>query len=92
MVEELEEVLVEETTTSGYSLLLWNDPVNTFDAIIEALMEILNHEPQQAEQCALIAHYKGKCGVKNGEFEDLVRFHEAFSIRKITTSVERVVV
>lgn len=53
------------------SLLLYNDDVNTFDYVIETLVEICGHEYMQAEQCAYIVHYKGKCDVKHGSYEKL---------------------
>lgn len=52
-------------------LILHNDDVNTFDFVIESLIEVCNHDEEQAEQCALITHYKGKCDVKKGDFETL---------------------
>ena len=53
------------------SLIVWNDEVNTFDFVIDALMQVCGHERIQAEQCTLLVHYKGKCDVKNGEFSKL---------------------
>lgn len=54
-----------------YILILHNDDVNTFDFVIDTLVEVCNHDPHQAEQCALITHFKGKCDIKHGEFEML---------------------
>jgi ATP-dependent Clp protease adaptor protein ClpS len=51
--------------TSGI-LILYNDDVNTFDHVIKALVEVCGHDAVQAEQCALIVHFKGKCDVKKG--------------------------
>ena len=53
------------------SLLLLNDDVNTFDYVIEVLMKVCNHTLEQAETCAMITHYKGKCSVKSGTYEEL---------------------
>jgi ATP-dependent Clp protease adaptor protein ClpS len=52
-------------------IVLFNDDVNTFDDVIHWLVEICDHNPLQAEQCAHIVHYNGKCAVKNGSFEEL---------------------
>ena len=52
-------------------IVLFNDDVNTFDHVINTLIEACDHTPQQAEQCSLIVHYKGKCTVKTGEYNDL---------------------
>lgn len=59
-----EEVLVLDQTDDVYKLVLHNDDVNTFDFVIECLIEICKHTPEQAEQCTLLVHYKGKCTVK----------------------------
>jgi len=67
----LEEVLIEEETVNQNEIVLFNDEVNTFDYVIETLVDVCEHSPQQAEQCSLIVHYKGKCTVKTGEYEDL---------------------
>ena len=52
-------------------LVLYNDEVNTFDFVIESLVEVCKHEPEQAEQCAWIAHFKGKCSVRSGDLDEL---------------------
>lgn len=67
----LEEVSIEELLGNQNTIVLFNDDVNTFDHVIETLMNVCNHEPLQAEQCALLVHYKGKCDVKSGEINDL---------------------
>ena len=56
-------------TTSA--LVLYNDEVNTFDHVIKSLVEVCGHDPVQAEQCALIVHFKGSCEVKLGVTEVL---------------------
>jgi ATP-dependent Clp protease adaptor protein ClpS len=58
-------------TSEFFDLVLFNDDVNTFDFVIDCLVDVCRHEPLQAEQCALIAHLKGKCTVKSGSFEEL---------------------
>ncbi len=62
---------LDEVTESLKKLILFNDDHNTFDFIIKALVEVCEHEEMQAENCALIAHYKGKCAIKNGTINDL---------------------
>ncbi len=68
----LEEVLLEEAVSGSHHIILYNDDVNTFDHVIEMLIQICDHEPLQAEQCALLVHYTGKCEVKTGELSELV--------------------
>jgi ATP-dependent Clp protease adaptor protein ClpS len=69
--EVLEEVLVEESISFNNEIVLYNDDVNTFDHVIETLIRVCKHTAEQAEQCALLVHYKGKCTVKTGELKDL---------------------
>ncbi|MDA3892553.1 MAG: ATP-dependent Clp protease adaptor ClpS [Salinivirgaceae bacterium] len=65
------EELYREDEKKRYNLILHNDEVNTFDFVINSLIETCEHDIIQAEQCAHITHYKGKCDVKTGEFERL---------------------
>lgn len=67
----LEEVLVSEQELSENQIVLYNDDVNTFDHVIETLVYACDHTPIQAEQCSIIVHYKGKCTVKSGAYDDL---------------------
>ena len=55
----------------GKSLILHNDDVNTFEFVIESLIDVCKHTSEQAEQCTYLIHYKGKCDVKKGSFEFL---------------------
>lgn len=68
-----EEVLeeVKTTTQKENEIILYNDDYNTFDHVIETLIYACEHTPVQAEQCAILVHYKGKCTVKTGSFDDL---------------------
>ena len=66
-----EELLLDEETVKQNEIVLFNDDVNTFDHVIDTLIDVCDHSPEQAEQCSLIVHYKGKCTVKTGEYDDL---------------------
>ncbi len=67
--ESIEQVATMEA--EEHQIILFNDEVNTFDHVIECLVNICDHTPLQAEQCAYIVHFSGKCGVKSGSLEDL---------------------
>lgn len=69
-------------------LILHNDDINTFDHVIEVLIDVCGHDPNQAEQCALIAHYKGKCGVKTGSFSELKPPYEQMIEHKLTVTIK----
>ncbi len=66
-----EELLLEELETLQNEIILYNDDVNTFDHVINTLVKVCDHDPIQAEQCAMIVHYNGKCTVKTGIIEEL---------------------
>lgn len=68
-IQEDADVLEKEVNL--HEIILFNDDVNTFDFVIDSLIEICEHTPEQAEQCALLVHYKGKCAVKTGEYNEL---------------------
>lgn len=67
----LEELDISELLSGQTEIVLYNDDVNTFDHVIDTLIEICDHTSEQAEQCAMLVHYTGKCTVKTGEFEKL---------------------
>ena len=66
-----EDVLVEEQVGINNEIVLFNDDVNTFDHVIDTLIRVCKHSSEQAEQCAILVHYKGKCTVKTGSFDEL---------------------
>ena len=82
--EELVDELVKELLADQKSIVLYNDDFNTFGHVITCLMKYCDHNPQQAEQCALIVHYNGKCSIKNGLFLGLknVKIFLCFFVKK----------
>ena len=83
-----EETDILEATTEKRTLILFNDHVNSFDHVIDCLMALCSHEPEQAEQCAFIVHYKGKCDVKSGGYEDLEAICSGLSDRGLTVEIQ----
>ena len=83
------EVLADEELP--YHLIVWNDEVNTFDWVIDTLVEVCGHSPEQAEQCTIIIHYKGKCAVKNGDYDTLKPLCDAITERGIGATIEMMV-
>ncbi len=76
--------------TPSYSLIVWNDEVNSFDWVIETLMEVCGHDLEQAEQCAMIIHNKGKYAVKNGDYDTLKPMCDAITDRGIGATIEMI--
>ncbi|MFO0359458.1 MAG: ATP-dependent Clp protease adaptor ClpS [Flavobacteriales bacterium] len=86
---ELEEVLLENVATvDSKKIVLFNDEFNTFDFVIQSLIELCGHEPMQAEQCTLLVHYKGKCDVKEGEYTKLEPICTALLDRGLTAEIQ----
>ncbi len=81
----------EETTDTGHArcseLILYNDDFNTFEYVINSLIEVCGHDPDQAEQAALIAHLKGKCGVKTGDKDYLKPMCNELNHRNLTAKI-----
>ena len=82
------DILLEEEVKNENHLVLYNDEVNTFDFVIDSLIEICKQDRVQAEQCTYLVHYKGKCSVKDGSFKKLKPLCEAFHDRGLTASIE----
>lgn len=82
-----EEVLVLDETDEVYKLVLHNDDIHTFDYVIDSLIEICRHTPEQAEQCTMLVHFKGKCTVKTGAMDLLKPMHEKLLSRELTSEI-----
>jgi ATP-dependent Clp protease adaptor protein ClpS len=74
-----------------FTLIVWNDEVNTFEWVIETLIEVCGHSYEQAEQCAYIIHFQGKYAVKKGSYDELKPMCNAITDRGIGATVEMVV-
>jgi ATP-dependent Clp protease adaptor protein ClpS len=81
--------LIDQVHT--FNLIVWNDEVNTFDWVIETLVEVCGHTFEQAEQCAFIIHFHGKYAVKKGDYETLNPMREAITNRGINATIEEIV-
>ena len=86
MQEEETEVLTSHEEPC--SLIVWNDEVNTFEWVIETLIEVCGHTNEQAEQCAMIIHTHGKYAVKRGAYDDLKPQCDAITDRGIGATIE----
>ncbi len=76
-IEESEILLEELQDQEELDLVVFNDDVNTFEHVINILMKVCRHSHEQAEQCTIVIHYKGKCAVKKGSMEELKPMCEA---------------
>jgi ATP-dependent Clp protease adaptor protein ClpS len=86
-IEQAEIAELEDTETNNH-LIVWNDEVNTFEHVIDTLIEVCKHTKTQAEQCTMLIHYKGKCDVKKGSFTTLRPMAEAIIDRGIQATIE----
>jgi ATP-dependent Clp protease adaptor protein ClpS len=87
-IENDQDVLEKEITTAAHELIVYNDDVNTFEFVINVLIEVCGHDPLQAEQCTLLIHYKGKCSVKQGGWDKLVAMRNSICDRGLSAEVE----
>jgi ATP-dependent Clp protease adaptor protein ClpS len=82
-------VMVDEE--EPFHLIVWNDEVNTFEWVIETLVEVCQHSYEQAEQCAYIIHFQGKYAVKQGSYDELKPMCNSITERGIGATVEAMV-
>ena len=82
-----EDILLLEEHIDLRNLVVYNDDVNTFEHVIDTLIHVCNHSQEQAEQCTYLIHYKGKCTVKVGAFEELEGMCTAIHDRSISDDI-----
>lgn len=85
--EEDVEVLQEVNTSEENELVVFNDDVNTFEHVISTLIKVCRHSPEQAEQCTWIIHFKGKCTVKIGSFDELKPMRQSICDHGISAEI-----
>ncbi len=83
-----DDVLLDEEVKEENALIVHNDDVNTFDWVIESLVEICKHTWEQAEQCSLLIHFQGKYAVKHGLLEKLKPMKDGLTDRGISATIE----
>lgn len=86
--QEAFDTMTEELIENEKSLILINDDHNTFDYVIKTLVEVCDHTYEQAETCAWITHYKGKCAIKHGSFEELKPFYDAMLDHQLYVTIQ----
>jgi ATP-dependent Clp protease adaptor protein ClpS len=82
------EIEVNEKVDVEKSIVLYNDDVNTFEYVIESLIKVCKHDLIQAEQCTHLIHYKGRCSVKSGSYEQLIPLCSALLDRGLTAEIQ----
>lgn len=88
LIQEDVDVLEEVSTEYSHQLVVYNDDVNTFEWVIESLMSICSHTHEQATQCSMFIHFKGKYAVQHGDEVKLIPMKDALHDRGISAVVE----
>ncbi|QCR21078.1 ATP-dependent Clp protease adaptor ClpS [Pontibacter sp. SGAir0037] len=83
-----EEIAVLEESTDLRNLVVYNDDVNTFDHVIDTLIKVCGHSVEQAEQCTWLIHYKGKCTVKVGSYEELEGMCTSLHLKELSADIQ----
>jgi len=78
----------ESKASEAHYLVLYNDDFNSFEFVIKSLMEVCDHSEVQAEQCATITHFKGKCEIKKGINTELQPMQAALVRRNLKAVIE----
>lgn len=87
ITEYQEDVLVQELLIEENELVLINDDFNTFEHVINCLVDYCDHDALQAEQCAYIVHYNGSCSVKKGMFDKLIPIKQTLQEKGLTVEI-----
>jgi ATP-dependent Clp protease adaptor protein ClpS len=87
-VDKKVDAAIDELLNSNKAIILYNDDHNTFDHVINCLQRYCDHLYEQAGQCALIVHHKGKCDVKHGTLEKLKPIKEALCENGLDAKIE----
>ena len=77
----------KKSSPNTKELILYNDDLNTFEHVIQTLIMVCDFEPNQAEQCALIAHLKGNCTIKSGESRSLKSIQIELNLKGLKTEI-----
>jgi len=77
----------KEKVNNKYFLVLHNDEVHSFDYVIDALIDVCDHDYEQAVQCTVITHHKGCCDVRKGDFESLKQMKDALTEKELSTTI-----
>jgi ATP-dependent Clp protease adaptor protein ClpS len=85
---EAQDTDIQTAEDNPCSLIVWNDEVNTFEWVIETLMEVCGQSLEQAEQCAMLIHTKGQYAVKRGSYDDLKPLCDAITDRGIGATID----
>jgi len=87
--EQIEEIFdIKNKKIELKSIVVYNDDINSFDWVITSLIDVCEHTPEQAEQCAHTIHFNGKCGVKSGSFDELKPKCTELLNRQISAKIE----
>ncbi len=87
IIKPINQKTIKSETIKENQIILYNDDVNTFDHVIEMLVKYCKHNVVQAEQCAYLVHYKGKCIVKNGKYNLLAPISSALAENGLTVEL-----
>ena len=82
------EAILKDKALDHWSIVLYNDDVNTFDWVIDCLVKYCGHDLIQAEQCAYFVHFKGKYAVQQGTRSILAPMREQLTDRGINATIE----
>jgi len=91
-MEELKEKITTKLSDNNdkpYEIILHNDDINSFDHVIDCLVKHCKHSLGQAEQCAILVHYKGKCSIKEGDLDTLLSINNSLLREKLTSEIQK---
>jgi ATP-dependent Clp protease adaptor protein ClpS len=86
--EELIEPVDIDTTTEGFSLILYNDSVHGFEDVIDQVMKATGYGFEKAEAITMEAHSRGRAVVITGDLNVCVKAQHVLEEISLRTSIE----
>ena len=81
--------VLKKSKRGKYQVVLQNDNHNTFDHVINCLIDACGHNELQAHQCALIVHNAGQCAVFIDSHDSCESVYEYFIKCKLKAKLEK---
>lgn len=75
-----------------YKVVLYNDNKNTFDHVIDSIMNVCGYNYLQAVQCAILVHQAKQCSIfedNSNECEDVARLLTREGLKVIVKKCEK---
>ena len=86
---EMSKKALKKSKRGKYRVILHNDNHNTFEHVIDCLIDACGHNEFQAHQCAIIVHNAGRCAVFVDSHDTCKSVYEYLIKSKLKVTIEK---